>query len=170
MEDEKLMVLYQANDQDAFTRLYERYAPVVYGYLKKRLPASDVEDLYQNVWKHLHEKRHQYSQQPFGPWFFTLIRNLLVDHYRSTGRNAKILKNLSEVIKDIPNGHDKDIEGIIGSLPAQSQDLVRRYFLEGYSYSDLEKEMGLSQMGLRKRLSRVISLMKREIRGFDDEK
>lgn len=170
MEDEKLMGKYQANDQEAFTRLYEKYASVVYGYLKKRVPASDVEDLYQNVWKHFHEKRHLYSQQPFAPWFFTLIRNLLIDHYRANGRNARILQKLRETVGDNPDELSKDIQGIIGSLPPQSQQLVRRYFFDGSSYSELEKEMGVSQMGLRKRLSRVISLMKREIRGFEDEK
>lgn len=170
MEDEKLMLQYQANDQEAFNRLYEKYAAVVYGYLKKRAPASDVEDLYQNVWKHFHEKRHLYSQRPFAPWFFTLIRNLLIDHYRANGRNTRTLQELRETVGDYPNELDKDIEAIIESLPPQSQQLVRRYFFEGSSYSELEREMGVSQMGLRKRLSRVITLMKREIKGFEDEK
>ena len=170
MEDEKLMELYQTDDQEAFTQLYEKYAPLVYGYIKKKVPTSDVDDVYQNVWKQFHEKRYLYSHQPFAPWFFTLIRNLIVDEYRSNGRKIKLIQKLSEVIGDGHHSHTEDVEGIISTLPPQSQELVRRYFLEGYSYAELENEMGLSQMGLRKRLSRVISHMKREIKGFDDEK
>lgn len=162
MEDEKLMVRYQADDQEAFLRLYEKYSAVVYGYLKKKLPPSEIEDAYQNVWRHLHEKRELYNHQPFGPWFFTLIKNLIVDQYRSDGRKTRLLETLTEDILFHSREEKVDLNSILSSLPKSSQDLVKRYFIDGYSYSDLEKETGMSQMSLRKRLSRVISILKKK--------
>lgn len=157
-----MMVLYQADDQDAFVKLYEKYSPVVYGYLKKKLPPSEIEDAYQNVWKHLHEKRSLYGQQPFGAWFFAIIKNLIVDQYRSQARKNRLVEKFSETLKDSSVFEKEDLNSILSSLPASSKELVKKYFIEGYSYSDLEKETGMSQIGLRKRLSRVISSLKKK--------
>ena len=162
MEDEKLMVRYKANDQEAFLRLYEKYSAVVYGYLKKKLPPSEIEDAYQNVWRHLHEKRDNYNDQPFGPWFFTMIKNLIVDQYRSQGRKRRLLESLTEDILISSSNEKIDVNSVLSSLPKSSQDLVKRYFIDGYSYSELEKETGMSQISLRKRLSRVISILKKK--------
>lgn len=162
MEDEKLMVLYQADDQEAFVKLYEKYSSVVYGYLRKKLPPSEVEDAYQNVWKHLHEKRTLYNQQPFGPWFFSMIKNLIVDQYRSQGRKNRLNERLTEDVRYSQSDEKVDINSVLSSIPKSSQELVKRYFIDGYSYSDLEKETGMSQISLRKRLSRVISILKKK--------
>ena len=162
MDDEKLMVLYQADDQEAFVKLYEKYSSVVYGYLRKKLPPSEVEDAYQNVWKHLHEKRTLYNQQPFGPWFFSMIKNLIVDQYRSQGRKNRLNERLTEDVRYSQSDEKVDINSVLSSIPKSSQELVKRYFIDGYSYSDLEKETGMSQISLRKRLSRVISILKKK--------
>lgn len=152
--DENLMAAYKSGKEEAFNALYARYSSMVYGYAKKRLHSSDIEDFYQSVWRHLHEKRVNYSNQPFAPWFFVLIRNLLIDEYRSKGRRKKLLE-----LAFLANSNDQsdfDLNEILSKLPRDSADLVRKYYLEGFSYEDLEIETGLSQNSLRKRLSRVL--------------
>lgn len=161
MNDEKMMTLYKEGDQQAFTKLYEKYAPMVYGYLSKRLPNSEVDDAYQNVWRHLHEKRNCFSEQPFAPWFFHIIKNLLIDQYRSSARRSKLGEAYAEELRNLGETDIPDIEAIIADLPNDSKELVRRFYVDGQNYSEIEKALGVSQMSLRKRLSRVISQLRK---------
>lgn len=155
--DEDLMREYQAGSEVAFGQLYEKYSGMVYGFIKKRMRESEAEDLYQKVWRQLHEKRSLYKDQPFTPWFFVLIRNLLIDEYRSLGRrnNKEFQDQLLEKIYS-QDPHSNDLDEILASLPPETRNLVQKYYLDGASYEELERETGLSQSNLRQRLSRTL--------------
>jgi len=163
MTDESLMEAYQRGSEEAFNRLYDKYSPMVYGFIMKRLRDSEAEDFYQKVWRHLHEKRDLYKGQPFLPWFFVLIRHLLIDEYRSLGRK-KERPGTDEYIERMyekAEGTPEDVEELLRKLPPESADLVRKYYLEGISYEELELTSGLSQTNLRQRLSRAIRTIRR---------
>lgn len=147
---------YQGGSEAAFSELYERYHSMVFAFIKKRMRDSEAEDLYQKVWRQLHEKRSLYKDQPFAPWFFVMIRHLVIDEYRSLGR--KKLKDLQdEVVESLyKKTETPEVEEYLAKLPEESRNLVRKYYLEEVSYEDLEKETGLSQTNLRQRLSRAV--------------
>lgn len=163
MTDESLMAAYQKGSEEAFERLYDKYSPMVHGFIRKRLRDSEAEDFYQKVWRHLHEKRGVYKGQPFIPWFFVLIRNLLIDEYRSLGRKNERpgTDEYIERMYEKMDGTPEDVEDLLKKLSPESAELVRKYYLEGISYEELEEESGLSQTNLRQRLSRAI----RSLRG-----
>lgn len=157
------MTAYQKGSEEAFNRLYDKYSPMVYGFIRKRLRDPESEDFYQKVWRHLHEKRDLYKGQPFLPWFFVMIRHLLIDEYRSLGRKKErpgadeYIERMYEKIEGTP----EDVEELLKKLSPESADLVRKYYLEEISYEELEKESGLSQTNLRQRLSRAIRSLRR---------
>ncbi len=155
--DEDLMRDYQAGSEEAFGLLYEKYSDQVYSFIKKRMRESEAEDLYQKVWHKLHEKRDLFKDQPFAPWFFIMIRNLLIDEYRSLGRK-KSKEFLDELLEKIysQSAEGNDLEEILKTLPIDTRDLVQKYYLDGASYEELERETGLSQPNLRQRLSRAL--------------
>jgi RNA polymerase sigma factor (sigma-70 family) len=159
--DEQLMRDYQVGSEEAFGLLYDKYSPMVYAFIKKRMRLSEQDDLFQKVWRQLHEKRHLYKDQPFGPWFFVIIRHLLIDEYRSLGRRGRELKN--ELLEQAFSSQIQDpmIEDILSTLPDDSRDLVKKYYLDEISYEELENSTGLSQANLRQRLSRAIRGLRR---------
>ncbi len=157
------MTAYQKGSEEAFERLYEKYHSMVYGFIKKRLRDSEADDFYQKVWRHLHEKRDLYKGQPFLPWFFVLIRHLLIDEYRSLGRK-KERPGTDEYMEKMYakiEGTDQDVEELLARLSPDAAELVRKYYLEGVSYEELEASSGLSQTNLRQRLSRAIRSLRR---------
>jgi RNA polymerase sigma-70 factor (ECF subfamily) len=166
MTDESLMIAYQKGSEEAFNRLYEKYSSMVYGFIKKRLRDSEADDFYQKVWRHLHEKRDLYREQPFLPWFFVLIRHLLIDEYRTLGRKKErpMPDEYIDRMYEKSTGTPEEVEELLKKLPPESAELVRKYYLEEVSYEELEKESGLSQTNLRQRLSRAVrSLRKGEL-------
>ncbi len=164
MTDEELMRKYQAGDEGAFNLLYGKYSPMVYAFIRKRLRSSEAEDFYQKVWRHLHEKRELFHDQPFAPWFFVMIRHLLIDEYRLLGKRSEkeYQTELLEKIYSIQGG-EADVTGELAKLPQEVRELVEKYYLEGVSYEELQKETGLSQTNLRQRLSRAIRSLRKKI-------
>ena len=156
MNDEVLMKEYARGSEAAFMKLYEAYSPMVYGYARKRLRADEVDDFYQKVWRQLHEKRAVYKGQPFAPWFFVLIRNLLTDEYRLL-RRKEVIPPVAEVI---------DVREILEGLTPKNRELVEKDYLEELSYEELSQELGVSAPGLRQRISRLIRNLRR---GLQDE-
>jgi len=155
--DEELMRAYCAGSEDAFGLLYEKYSPMVWAYLRKRIRPSEREDLYQKIWRKLHEKRPLYKDQPFAPWFFVLMRHQLIDEYRSLDR--KDFRDIKDKLIESVYATEEappDLDEILQTLPLESQELIRKYYIDGITYEDLEKETGLSQMNLRQRLSRAM--------------
>ena len=57
----------------------------------------------------------------------------------------------------------EDVEELLSKLPPESAELVRKYYLEGISYEELEISSGLSQTNLRQRLSRAIRTIRRGV-------
>lgn len=165
MTDEQLMLKYKAGDEGAFNILYVKYSPMVYGYIRKRLRDSEAEDFYQKVWRRLHEKREHFVDQPFGPWFFVMIKHLLIDEYRSLGKRSEkeFQSELLEKLYSAPEGTDLSHE--LSQLTPEIRDLVEKYYLEGVGYEELEKETGLSQSNLRQRLSRALRSLRKKLEG-----
>lgn len=147
MTDEDLMNQYKNGSEEAFMLLYEKYSGLIFGYIRKRLRASEAEDFYQKVWRQLHEKRHLYRDQPFAPWFFVMMRNLLTDEYRALGKKLPEIPSAEEIT---------DVSEYLEALNPEAKALVEKYYLDESSYEELEKETGLSQTNLRQRLSRAI--------------
>lgn len=158
--DETLMREYRDGSEEAFGLLYEKYSPKVYGYLNKKMCVSEVDDVFQKVWRHLHEKRHLFCDQPFAPWFFVMIRNLVTDEYRSLARrDVRLIQDELKNERSFDSPF-QEVEELIGTLNPETRELVRKYYLEGESYEDLEMKTGLSQSGLRQRLSRAVRGMR----------
>jgi RNA polymerase sigma factor (sigma-70 family) len=162
IEDEELMRRYQAGDETAFNQLYDKYAPMVYAYIQKRLRASEVEDFYQKIWHHLHHKRSLYKHGPFLPWLFVLMRNLLIDEYRHLARRDQREISIEAIEKISAPEAPGEIEINLNQLPEETQLLVKKYYLEGVSYEELHTLTGLSQLTLRQRLSRALKVLRKK--------
>jgi RNA polymerase sigma-70 factor (ECF subfamily) len=75
----------QALDQDALGELYDRYAPMMYAYIYRRVSdAALAEDLTSELFvRVLRAVRNRNAwQQSFTGWLYRIAHNLVVDHYR----------------------------------------------------------------------------------------
>ena len=83
--DEELMQMYQEGNSQAFDILYSRYKQAVYSFMRKQIYNQDIcDELFQDAWLKLIHSRHQYRNTgSFKAYLFQIIRNRLVDYYRS---------------------------------------------------------------------------------------
>lgn len=156
--DEDLMCFLQNGDQRALLVLYERHSEKVWSYLQKRVPREDAEDLFQNCFVKLIDKKSNWKGQPFVLWMFVLIRNTVSDHYRGKKVENRYLQKLI----DSNDGNDPSIvvDEILTSMPEDKARLLKEFFEEGWSYKELAVKYEISEVSLRKRLSRALKILK----------
>lgn len=86
--DEQLMARFSKGDQTAFTQLYQRHKGALYRYFVRQLNGVSeerAEELYQDVWYRVIDKRETYSPSAkFTTWLYRIAHNLLVDEYRKS--------------------------------------------------------------------------------------
>ncbi len=150
--DEDLMRRLQQADMSALDALYERHSDRLWKYLHRRLPHK-AEDLFQECFARLIERRDQWRGAPFLPWLLVLARNLLIDEVR---REKRTLPNFTD-----ENISSSEVEEWLEDLSVENRRLVREHYLEGFSYQELATKYQTVEATLRQKMSRAL----RSIRG-----
>lgn len=88
-----LLVRLNEQDEDAWNRLVELYAPLVCHWCRQqRLPEQDLPDVVQEVFKavslNIDRFRHDRPGDTFRGWLRTISRSKVNDCFRKTGREA----------------------------------------------------------------------------------
>lgn len=92
LEQKQLLIAAQAGDAKAFDRLIESCRPVITGYLKKRVPYEDAENLAQETFLTVYEKLHTFRGEcSFDKWVMRVAVNRLIDYYRQRVRQVPTL-------------------------------------------------------------------------------
>lgn len=81
--DEALMLAFAAGDMAAFDTLYARHRRGLYGFLGRMVPATMLDDLFQDVWLRVAKSRASYRPQAqFRTWLFQIAHHRAVDWLR----------------------------------------------------------------------------------------
>jgi RNA polymerase sigma factor (sigma-70 family) len=99
------------------------------------------------------------------PWFFVLIKNLLIDEYRSSSSRQKTLEKFRAQALEQDLSDQADLDELLKDLPKDESRLIRDHFLEEKSYDLLAEELGKSPATLRQKVSRTIKTLRIKIRG-----
>lgn len=104
-------------------------------------------------------------------WFYRLLRNAVIDHYRRTATGRKALKAHGREAPEADPGFDADLErticecvnDLIPLLKPEYSDLIRRVDLGGASVTVAADELGISPGNARVRLHRARSALRIEL-------
>ena len=152
--DENLMRRVQRDDEGAFELLYRRHEERVWKYFSKRAPRR-AEDLFQECFARLLERREQWNGAPFLPWLIVMARHLLIDDYRR--EKVRATEELTEQMAPPLAEIDDWLEG----LSEENQRLIKEHYLGGFSYEQLAKKYQTTPVSLRQKLSRALRSLKK---------
>ncbi|HSR53475.1 MAG TPA: RNA polymerase sigma factor SigZ [Acidobacteriota bacterium] len=133
--------------------------------LSRTRDAQLADDLLQETFLRVHEKLDSLREgQRLNGWVFQIARNLVVDHFRASGRTlpadpaqeaaenegprqGRFSSNLNvEVASWLP--------AALESLPPEYAEAVRLYEVEGLSQQEIADRLGLSLSGAKSRIQR----------------
>ena len=182
-----LVRIRDAHDQEAWGRFVDLYAPLVYGFLRKRgLQDADAADLTQDVLRRVAAaaQRLEYDERKgsFRGWLFTIVQNRLTDHWRheavrehGTGdTNAQQqLNEHPQATLDASNEWDADyhrqlFQYAVGVVKQDfSEDTWRAFWktaVEGQSGKEVAEKLGLTIAAVYLAKGRVMSRLKQQIK------
>ena len=166
VSDEKLMILYQQGEKQAFEVLYRRYDRKVFSYLSRRIGNSGhVDDQFQMVFLKFHRSRMLYKPEHLlAKWLFVICKSVLTDYYRKQGRESKLLHDLEldELSGEDRESSPKDIEDYINdsSLKPHEKKALQLRYQQDHEFHAIAKTLGIEEASSRKVISRALKKLK----------
>ncbi len=177
--DEALMEALQNGDDHALATLMHRWELGVKAFLLRLgVPAADVEDVAQEAFVRLYQKRDRYrAGAAFKPWLLTVAGNLGRNRLRWRFRRRE---DSIEAMDDAqPGGFDpvdtsarpasdlaekanlaRDVRKAVNALPDNLRQAVLCVELEDLSYAEAGQVMGCSSKAVETRLYRARELLR----------
>jgi len=158
--------------RETFTRLYEEYMPKVFRYIHYRVSNQQLtEDLTSTVFEKalVNFKKYSREKATFSTWIFTVARNTVIDHYRTSGRRE--VTSLDEAIetpaRDLSPGEQLErkeereiLRMSLSKLSEEEQEIIRLKFGAEFNNRQIAAMLGLSESNVGVRLFRAIRKMR----------
>jgi RNA polymerase sigma-70 factor (ECF subfamily) len=152
----------QAGDGRAFEALYCRYARVVHCILLSRLPASEVDDLVQDVFlTALIKLRSLREAAAFPGWISSIARNRATDHLRSMAPEEEIDERIPARGADAADRAEaRRALAAIQSLPDAYRETLMLRLVEGLTGPEIAERTGLAYGSVRVNLHRGMQMLR----------
>lgn len=160
LDEQKLIRLAQAGDQETFARLYDAYAERIYRYVYFRVADQEqAEDITSQVFLKAWEKLHTYQagESPFMAWLYRIAHNAVIDHYR-TKKVSISLEEVNPVEVSYADAVDERLDLQVKSqklrealqeLTEEQQQVLILKFVGGLSTSEIAQQLGKRQGAVR---------------------
>jgi RNA polymerase sigma-70 factor (ECF subfamily) len=151
----ELLAQVSQQDADAFARLYDRTAPILYGIAKSIMrDAALAEDVVQEAYSIIWEKASMYRPSLGKPisWMIALTRNRALDRLRSVHRQEHRLQRDATVEDAVSGGKDAPqlmfeaeaagaLRSALRTLDANQRRALELAFFEGLPHGEVAAAM-----------------------------
>jgi len=175
-DDEQILKALREGSEEAFLKIYEQYWYKVFLVAYKRLGNKDIaEELTQDLFLKIWEKRETLKPQTIGNYLFVSIRNSVIDHihsglvadkyvafYKSFGElNCSATGNVVE-FDDLAEAVDR---GLL-NLPAKTQEVFKLSRLDGWKPDKIARHLKLSEKTVGYHLTKSLKFMRTYLREY----
>lgn len=165
--EDELVLLLQKRDQDAFSYLYDNYAPALNGVIfrlveDKSLSEDILQEAFLKIWNNF--SSYDNSKGRLFTWMMNLTRNLTIDTLRSKGykKQSKISGDENSVnnLQDTSSGIEKfDTLGIrkqLENLKPDQRLVIDLAYFKGLTQDEISKEIGIPLGTVKTRMRTAI--------------
>jgi RNA polymerase sigma factor (sigma-70 family) len=151
----------------------ETHAAALRRYFRKRVPASDVDDLVQEVFLNLQSRQTQDPIDNVGGYLFAVAGHVLV-RYRVQARKSD--EQLQSIGEDLYASPDPSPERILASreelrrlvaalecLPLRTRDVFVLHRFEEMTYPAIARHLRISVSAVEKQIMNALRLLKAEL-------
>lgn len=167
LSDEDLMVMYQNGSEEAFSILYKRHSPKIYGYVKARIGSEEkARDVYQEIYIKIHRSKHLYNRTfPVLPWFFTITRSVLIDEVRKERSVKQVFQeNLKEMVVPAAVRSNVDMSSVLSQLPDAQKIAIEQRYVNEKTFEEIARHLKTSPDNVRQLVSRGLKKLRSTLR------
>ncbi|WP_019629950.1 RNA polymerase sigma factor [Actinomadura atramentaria] len=155
-------------DPEAFAALFDRYAPMLYRYVSRRLGPEQAEDIVGDTFLAAFGRRARYDlERPDArPWLFGIVTKLVARHHRDEAARYRALRRSpAEHAVPFPDDAVDDavaaagvrpvLAGALAALPRRDRDVLLLVAWADLSYAETAAALGIPVGTVRSRLNRA---------------
>ena len=169
--EKKLLLLIKKSDEVAFKKIYELYSNRLSGYLFKLLKSEIlVQEVLQDVFLRIWNNRQNIdAEKSFRSYLFRIAENLVYDLFRKAALDrklkAEIISNSCQYYEHVEEQmFTKEnlhlLQNAIDALPPQRRQVFRLCKIEGKSYDEVSKLLGISASTISDHIVKATKFLK----------
>ena len=182
LADDVLVKLLQKNDQDALKEIYRRHWKPCYLHAIRKVRAAEVaEELVQNLFVSLWERRTDLEVTDLGGYLYTAIKYQIISYIRASIVREKYLRGASQqAARDSAPGLETNdaetplllhelseaIEAAIVQLPEKSRQIFRLSRFEHRSNREISQSMDISEKAVEYHITQSLKLLRVHLKDF----
>ncbi len=158
----ELVKAAQAGDREAFARLYGLYSRPVHAVILARAPASEANDLVQDVFvSALNRLSSLRNAEAFGGWLMMIARNRATDFHRRKKPTSELNDDMASVSR--PVAEARRVLAVILQLPDTYHETLLMRLVEGMTGPEIAKRVGMKPESVRVNLHRGMKLLRQKL-------
>ena len=157
----EIVMRIRGKDREAFTELFQHYAPRVKAFLiKSGADVGMAEECAQDVMATLWNKAHMFdpSRASVSTWIFTIARNRRIDLLRKERRpepdeltwGPEPEPDAADVIE--LQQENERLAAALSQLPEKQKELIRRAYFGDLTHSEIAEQTGLPLGTIKSRI------------------
>jgi RNA polymerase sigma-70 factor (ECF subfamily) len=164
-----------AGDQRAFEAFFRKqYRPLVAHVLKFLRDPDEAEEVVQDVFVKLWEKRGEITAQTsLSAYLYTSVRNQCYNMSKHQEVPNKFRDHVLHVSKEYEEeDHSREevlldhMEEVVGALPDQCQLIFRMNKFEGMKYKEIAESLDLSVKTVENQMGKALRILREEMKTF----
>jgi RNA polymerase sigma-70 factor (ECF subfamily) len=176
--DDRDLLVAAASDADAFGVFYRRHVDRLLRFFFRAVSRSDLAlDLTAETFASILVElpRFKPTGAPATAWVYAIARNRLVDSLRRGQVEARARRRLlmepleltdegqAIIERIVARESEQQVLALVEDLPVEQRDAIKARVLDGRDYSEIASELHCSEQVVRKRVSRGIAALRREL-------
>ncbi|HEX6083875.1 MAG TPA: sigma-70 family RNA polymerase sigma factor [Thermoanaerobaculia bacterium] len=143
------------------------------GFLERRLgDRALAEDILQDAFvKSLQKEEDERDETSSVAWFYRMLRNAVIDHYRRTGTRSRALevlaRELADAVEPPPELHGEIcgcVTRLASTLKPEYESAIRRIDVEGAPVQEFAAEAGITPNNASVRVFRAREALRKQVK------
>ncbi|QKW34234.1 sigma-70 family RNA polymerase sigma factor [Actinomadura sp. NAK00032] len=177
--DDAGLIERSLREPEVFATLYDRHAPAVHRYVRRRLGDQAADDVVAETFLAAFRRRARYdpARPDALPWLYGIAANLVGKHRRSETRMLRALARTgTDPVTDPMEGADarvsasassRELAGALAGLSARDRDVLLLVAWADLSYQQVAEALSIPLGTVRSRLNRARRKVREALGGAD---
>lgn len=151
-----------AGDEEAFSELYQMFAPTINAVVLARVPRDEVQDIVQEAFIAAYRNIAGLKDANLvGPWLIRIARNRAAEFYRSFRASEELDEHMSRPRER--SGEAAEILRAIRALGSSYSETLIMRLVEGMSAKEIAERTGLKPESVRVNLHRGMEKLRESL-------
>jgi RNA polymerase sigma-70 factor (family 1) len=176
LSDELLVRLMRVDDSDAFNEIYKRYWKPLFESARYKTKSDEIaEELLQNLFLNLWEKRAAQQIENLGAYLFTILKYQIVNHYRALFLAEKYADFAQARREGYEHEADVDVniqdivaifEKVLQQLPEKTSRVFHMSRLEHKTTREIATALELPERTVEYHITQSLKQLRQQLRDF----